>query len=236
MLRKQCIEPLHESRSEWLLITELGRRLGMAQHFPWKSEQEMVAFELAPSGYSFDYLLNEKPEGVFYAEKKYANPDGLFRSPSGRIEIYSEALEKAGFDPLPTFLEPERGPNRGDKNFLKKYPLILSSGNRNLYYTHSQHRGIKALNKACSEPFAEIGPRTAEEFGLKDGDPAVIETNRGRVKMKVKVDDRVAEGVVLVPHGWGGEANANLLTDVECREPIMGYPDMKSLQCTIKKA
>lgn len=33
-----------------------------------------------------------------------------------------------------------------------------------------------------------------------------------------------------------GEANANLLTDTQCREPIMGYPQMKSLLCGIKKA
>jgi anaerobic selenocysteine-containing dehydrogenase len=64
----------------------------------------------------------------------------------------------------------------------------------------------------------------------------VVETNRGRVKMKARVDKRVAEGIVLVPHGWGGDANANLLTDVACREPIMGYPDQKSLQCRIRKA
>jgi len=54
--------------------------------------------------------------------------------------------------------------------------------------------------------------------------------------MRAGVDERVADGVVLVPHGWEGDANANLLTDVQCREPIMGYPDMKSLQCSIRKA
>ena len=32
------------------------------------------------------------------------------------------------------------------------------------------------------------------------------------------------------------EANANLLTDTDCREPIMGYPRMKSLLCGVKKA
>ena len=63
-----------------------------------------------------------------------------------------------------------------------------------------------------------------------------VESNRGRVKMKARVDQRVSEGVVLVPHGWAGDANGNLLTDVNCREPIMGYPDQKSLQCAIRKA
>lgn len=235
MLRKKCIEPLHESWSEWKFFTELAKRLGMEDKFPWKTEEEMVAFELAPSGLSFDHLLNEKPEGVVYAAKSYERQDGLFRSPSGRIEIYSEAFEKVGFDPLPTFLEPERGPKRGKKDFLKKYPLILSTGSRNLYYTHSQHRNVEALRKISPEPMAEISPATAKQFGVQSGDPVVVETNRGQVIMKAGVDDRVADGVVLVPHGWGGEANANLLTDVQCREPIMGYPDMKSLQCSIRK-
>ena len=113
--------------------------------------------------------------------------------------------------------------------------MILSVGNRNLYYTHSQHHQVEALQNSTRKPLAEIGPETAEKFGIEDGEPIEVETNRGQVKMKACVDKRVAEGVVLVPHGWGGEANANLLTDVACREPIMGYPDQKSLQCRIRK-
>jgi anaerobic selenocysteine-containing dehydrogenase len=236
MLRKKCIEPPHESWSEWRFLTQLANRLGLGDSFPWKTEKEFVSFMIAPSGFSFDYLLNEKPEGDFYAEKKYEIPEGFLRTPSGKIEIYCDALEQVGFDPLPSYLEPERGPVRGEKSFLKKYPLILSVGNRNLYYTHSQLHQVKALRKLSPDPLAEMGPETAEKYGIADGDPVVVETNRGRVKMKASVDKRVAEGVVLAPHGWGGEANANLLTDVACREPIMGYPDQKSLQCRIRKA
>ncbi|MEE9568129.1 MAG: molybdopterin-dependent oxidoreductase, partial [Candidatus Binatia bacterium] len=236
MLRKKCMEPMNESWSEWRFLTELANRLGVGEKFPWKSEEEFVAFMVGPSGLSFDYLLNERPEGDFYAKKAYTVPESLFRTPSGKIEIYSEALEQVGFDPLPSYTEPERGPIRGDKAFLKKYPLILSVGNRNLYYTHSQHRHVRALKKIYPEALTEIGLETAKKFGIEDGDRILVETNRGRVKMKARVDERVAEGVVLVPHGWGGDANGNLLTDVNCREPIMGYPDQKSLQCTISKA
>jgi len=236
ILRKKCIEPLYESWSEWRYLTELGHRLGVGEKLPWKSEEEFVSFMLEPTGFSFDYLLNEKPEGDFYKEKDYAIREGLFSTPSGKIEIYSKALEDVGFDPLPSYLEPERGPVRGDKTFLEKYPLILSVGSRNLYYTHSQHRQVKALKKVYPEALTEIGPETARKFGIDDGDQVVVETNRGWVKMKARVDERVVEGVVLVPHGWGGEANGNLLTDVNCREPIMGYPDQKSLQCRIRRA
>jgi len=190
---------------------------------------------LKPTGLSFDYLLNEKPQGDFYAEKKYSIPEGLFRTPSGKIEIYSDTLKAAGFDPLPSYLEPERGPKRGNSSLRKKYPLILSVGNRNLYYTHSQHRGVGKLKAIYPEGLTEIGPETAELYGIEDGDTIQVESNRGRVTMKARVDERVAEGVVLVPHGWGGDANGNLLTDVNCREPIMGYPDQKSLQCAISR-
>jgi anaerobic selenocysteine-containing dehydrogenase len=236
MLRKKCIEPLHKSWTEWMFITELAKRLGLEEQFPWKSEEEFVSFLLGPSGFSFDYLLNEKPEGDFYAEKKYEIPEGLFHTPTGKIEIYSETMEKAGFDPLPTYLEPEKSPRRASKEFSERYPLILSVGNRNLYYTHSQHRQVRVLKKIYPEALTEIGPETAQRFGIKNGDMVVVETNQGQARMKVRVDERVAEGVVLVPHGWGGDASGNLLTDVTCREPIMGYPDQKSLQCTIRRA
>ncbi|MBW2311621.1 MAG: molybdopterin-dependent oxidoreductase [Deltaproteobacteria bacterium] len=236
MLRKKCIEPLHESRSEWRFLTELAERLGVGDRFSWNSEEELVAFELEPSGLSFNYLLNEKPEGDFYGEKQYEVPEGQFKTPSQKIEIYSETLERAGFNPLPSYQEPERSPMSGNRKFLKAYPLILSSGNRNRYYTHSQHRSVNALMEKNPEPLMEIGPETAKRFTIEDGDTAIVETNRGHVRMKARVSERVAEGVVLVPHGWGGEANANVLTDAQCREPIMGYPQMKSLLCSIRKA
>jgi anaerobic selenocysteine-containing dehydrogenase len=235
MLRKKAIEPFHESWSEWKLFTELAKKLGMGDQFPWKSEEELVAFELGPTGLTFEQLLEEKPEGTFYQQKEYGMKDGRFSTPTKKIEIYSDALEKVGFDPLPTYLEPRRSP-LNTPELLEKYPLILSTGNRSLFYTHGQFREIKSLRKENPEPKAEIGPRTALRYGIKDGDQIAIETNRGSVRMKANIDERVAEGVVLIPHGWPAEANANLLTDAQCREPIMGYPDMKSLLCAIKKA
>lgn len=235
MLRKKAIEPLYESWSEWKFLTELAKKLGMGEQFPWKSEEELIAYELVPTGLAFQDLLKEKPEGAYYQQKQYGMKDGKFSTPTGKIEIYSEALERVGFDPLPTYLEPRRSPI-STPDLLRKYPLILSTGNRNLYYTHGQFRRIKPLKDKSPEPKAEIGPKTAVQYGVKEGDDVFIETNRGTVRMKAHVDEKVAEGVVLVPHGWPREANANLLTDAECREPIMGYPDMKSLLCAIRRA
>lgn len=235
MLRKKAIEPLYESWSEWKLLTELAKRLGIGKNFPWQTEEELVTFELARTGLTFGQLFKEKPEGAFFKKKSYGMKEGGFLTPSGKIEIYSDVLEKVGFDPLPTYREPQRSPLNSPE-LLIKYPLVLSTGNRNRYYTHGQFRGIISLKEKNPEPRAEVGPETAQTYGISNGDDVVIETNRGFVRMKARVSERVAEGVVLVPHGWSGEANANLLTDTDCREPIMGYPEVKALLCAMRKA
>lgn len=234
MLRKKCIEPLGEAWSEWKVFTELAKRLGIGEMFPWKSEEDLVRHELGPSGLTFDELLYEKPEGAFYQEKTYGIPPGLFKTPSGKIEIYSDAIAHVGFDPLPAFVEPARSPRSKDQAMLARYPLILSTGNRNYFYTHSQFRNLEALRHENPEPVAEISPATAARYSVANGDRVVIETNRGQVKMKAHIEERLADDVVMVPHGWPGEQNANLLTDTNCREEILGYPDMKSLMCSIR--
>ena len=73
MLRKKCIEPLGESWSEFKFLKSLAERIDASDKFPWKTEEEFVSSILEPSGFSFDYLLNEKPEGDFFSEKKYSN-------------------------------------------------------------------------------------------------------------------------------------------------------------------
>ena len=60
--------------------------------------------------------------GAFYMEKKYGM-EGFevkgFSTPSRKIEIYSETFEKAGFDPLPTYREPDQSP-LGDLAIVSK--------------------------------------------------------------------------------------------------------------------
>ena len=233
MLRKKAIEPLDESWSEWRFYTELAKKIALEEFFPWKSEKELVRFELGPTSLTFDQLLFEKPEGAYFGKKKHEIDETTFSTPTRKIELYSDEMARLGFDPLPVYLEPQISP-LSCPELLKKYPLILSTGNRNLYYTHGQFRRIAKLHHQNPEPFAEIGPKTAERFGIQNKDTVRIETNRGSVRMKVHVEEKIAEGIVLVPHGWPGEANANLLTDTCCREPIMGYPEVKSLLCSIK--
>ena len=238
MVRKKAIEPLYESRSEFMFWKGLSEKAGLGEFFPWQTDEEVVELELQPTGLEYKELKDKKAAGCYYSEKKYGM-GGFevkgFPTPSKKIEIYSETFEKEGFDPLPTYREPDQSP-LGDPLRFQKYPLILTTGARILYYTHTQHRNIKGLRERSPEPFAEIHPKTAEKYGVKDGDSMIVESNRGKIIVKARVSEDMMEGVVSIPHGWSGEANVNLLTDVHCREPIMGYPQMKSQLCSIRKA
>jgi anaerobic selenocysteine-containing dehydrogenase len=238
MIRKKAIEPLYEGRSEFTFWKELAKKMGMGDVFPWETDEEVVELELKPSGLSYKELKEEKIVGAYYMPKKYGM-EGYevkgFSTPSKKIEIYSETFEKAGFDPLPTYREPDQSPLHSE-TLYQQYPLILTTGARILYYTHAQHRNIRDLKERCPVPFAEMHPKTAEKYGIKDWDSIVVESNRGKIMVKALVTEDMMEGVVSIPHGWPGEANVNLLTDVHCREPIMGYPQMKSQLCSIRKA
>jgi len=237
MLRKKVIDPLYECKSEFTFWKELATKMGMGDVFPWKSDEEVVELELKSSGLSYNELKEEKIAGAYYMEKQYgmgAYEIKGFSTPSKKIEIYSETFAKAGFDPLPTYREPDQSPL--NKDLAAKYPLILTTGARILYYTHGQHRNIEDLKKHCPDPYAEIHPKTAGQYGVNDGDDILVESNRGQIKVKALLTEDMAEGVVSIPHGWPGEANVNLLTDLHLREPIMGYPQMKSQLCSIRKA
>jgi hypothetical protein len=65
--------------------------------------------------------------------------------------------------------------------------------------------------------------------------PVCFFRNKGKDRRRA-AGSTPREGLVLVPHGWPREANCNRLTDAQCREPIMGYPQWKGLLCSIRKA
>ena len=235
MLREKAIEPVGECRGVLDIYRALGERLGFGEEFPWEDEKDLVKDLLGPCELNFDVLNKEKPGGAFYQETSYEMTEGMFRTPTGKIEIYCQALADVGFDPLPTYLEPEKSPQGKRWGELgERFPLILSNGQRNIFYTNSQMHHLDSMRKESRYPKAEMGPETAEKYGIRHDEEVYIETDRGRARMRASVDARVAEGVVLVPHGWSGEANCNLLTDCQSREPIMGYPTWKSQLCSVR--
>lgn len=218
---------------DWKIWWELGKSMGYGKYFPWKNFAEAADALLQSAGCSYEEL-KKHPEGIIFAVPAGKLLENGFYTFSGKIEIYSQSLESNGYDPLPVYQEPMES-IVSTPEIARDYPLTLTTGARQPMYLHSQHRNIASLNKLLPEPWLEINPQTAAAFAVNDGNTVIVESPRGSVTMKARVTDGILPDVVHLPHGWA-QADCNLLTDHEQRDPISGFPGLKSSLCRVRKA
>ena len=76
--------------------------------------------------------------------------------------------------------------------------------------------------------------KTAARYGISDGDMMKVETTKGTIEIKASTTEDLHSGILSIPHGWA-RANANQLTELEPRDPVTGYTEMKALLCRVSK-
>lgn len=250
--RNRIVPPQEGAKNDYLILAELANRLGYGQLFP-QSEEEMLNFVFQQSPRLLEQLKSQ-PEGIplpssamIYEKyrKGLLRKDGKpgFETPSGKFEISSALFEKYGYDPLPIYQEPTEGP-LGSPKLREEFPLVLTTGTRIQSAFRSQHLNIPALLTLQDKPNILIHPADAKPRGIKNGDKVLLKTKRGQVPFYAKVTERIVKGVIEANMGGGGplqpaawrEANVNVLTDPENRDPISGFPVFKALLCEVEKA
>ena len=258
----KVVEPLEESRPDWRIICELGKKMGYAEYFPWKSEEEAINEQLRPLEITCEDL-KAHPEGIIidtppFLYKKLKGPFGKiirgilkmtkfgdypqmylkykakgFMTPSKKVEIFSDRLKELGQDPLPVYREPAESPvSRPD--VAKDYPLILIAGTKLAQYTHSMMRNIPGLKQQFPENLLEIHPSTAARIGIQNNDRVRVESLRGSIQCAAHVTEIVDPRVVHLYHGFS-QCNCNILTDHRAFDPITGSTGLKSSLCRVKK-
>lgn len=146
MLSRKILDPIGESWPDWKFYSELGRRMGYRSFFPWDREREVVEHFLGASRVTLKEL-EEHPEGVWFGRRCYdITAKNQIRTPSQKIEIYSQILAEAGQDPMPVHREPTQSPLRSP-DLVEKYPLTLLTGARMEEYTHWQMKNVPELRK-----------------------------------------------------------------------------------------
>ena len=264
VLSPKVVEPLGESRSDWEILCELGRKMGYAEDFPWKTREEAIDYELAPLGITCE-KLRAHPEGMTITTpplmyKKFSGFfGGIVRSilKATKFKDYPEMYKK--YDSfLGGFLTPSKKVDLYSKrleelgcdplpvyrepaespisqpDLAREYPLVLVTGVKLEMYTHSMMRNIPGLYEQFPENLLEINPETAAGLGIGDGDVAGVESPRGRVECKTYVTDRIDPRVVSLYHGFT-ECNCNVLTDNGAIDPITGSTGLKSSLCRVEK-
>lgn len=225
----------------------------------WNSLLDLYNDFMRPSGMTYDQLVEKgwvfpppgHPTQPYYRhEKGLLRKDGKpgFNTPTGKVEFYSSHLERMGYDPLPSYQEPHMSPY-STPELAKEYPLILSTGRRNILFFHAEHRNIWSLRELEPHPVIEIHPDTARSLGINDGDWVWIENPNGRCKRKARYFPGIDPKVVQAPHGWWlpekkpedlfglWEVNINqLLPDGTQAKCGFGGAQYKSVLCKVYKA
>ena len=238
LLCKKAIDAPGEAWPDWKFWAELARRMGYDEYFPWQTVDELIDFYLEPSGVNVKHLM-ENPSGIPFGQLK---DDEYFRqhpeeqrfpTPSGKIELYCDALVQMGYDPLPYYTEPPESPVSSPE-LAREYPLILTTGARIMEYKNRTLRNIPKLLKKAPEAFVEIHPQSARKYGISDGDMVIVESKRGSIEIRARVTEDIMPGVINIPYGWA-ECNVNILTDDAPACPESGYPSLKALLCRMKR-
>ncbi|NEV61881.1 molybdopterin-containing oxidoreductase family protein [Thiorhodococcus minor] len=244
--RRAVVAPKGEARPDGTIFLQIAQRLGMGAQFwegdleaSWAEAAEGIPEEIREEVYS-------NPDGVtVYAdaieelvEHGFLDADRLYRlrgfpTASGKVELDSSELREAGHDGLPIYREPAESPV-ATPEIAVDYPLVLTSGARTKFDTHSQHQYIARMRRAVPSPLVEIHPLDADSRDIRDGETVAVRSPRGAVRFVARVTDKVKPGVVHCSHGWNS-ANINELTDDRHLDPISGFPPFKSGLCQVER-
>jgi len=242
VLAQQQAEQVGECKQDEVIFAELARRLDL----PHADEDPADVFDqqLAPLGITYEDLAASGPIQIPMRYRKFE--EGGFRTPTGKIELYSTRLEELGYDPLPGYSEPPESP-LSTPELAERFPYILITGARLPVFFQSEHRQIPKLRRARPEPQVEIHPETAARHGIEHGDWVVISSPRGSIRQRALVTEDIDPRVVHCQHAWwfperAGwehgifESNANMLTSqAPPYDPAMGTYQLRGLLCSIEK-
>jgi anaerobic selenocysteine-containing dehydrogenase len=246
VLANQRAVRIGECKSDEEIFVELARRMKLDSCT--EAVEDVLNSQLKAGGLdvTFAELKQLGHIKLPFRYHKYENERG-FKTPTGKIELYSTRLEAMGYAPLPYYEEPPESPcSRPD--LIDTYPLVLTTGGRIPFYFNSEHRQVDKLRRAHRDPTAEIHPETAQRYGIRSEDWMWIETQRGRIRQKARLTAGIDPRVVSAQHGWwfpeepGPEygvwtSNVNVLTDNQPPfDPAMGTYQLRGLLCRVEPA
>jgi anaerobic selenocysteine-containing dehydrogenase len=235
------IDPPGEAWSDMKIFNELAKRLGLGHYF-WEDVDEVLDFMLEPSGLTFEEF---KKTRILYPKKYYlkGNEDRIFKTPSGKMEIYSRQMERLGIAPMPYYEEMIKAKQVADES--DDYPLILTN-RKETGFMLSGYRIDQGMRKRYPEALVEIHPETAAQAGVGEGDMVNIETKKGRIAQKARLNPELDPRVVMPAFGWWypeeeanlyewRKSNLNILVDGYPEELSTGAVQLRGIPCRIYK-
>jgi anaerobic selenocysteine-containing dehydrogenase len=235
---QKLVDPPGEAWSDGKFLIELAKRLNLDKFPKWKNMREFTEWRLKDTGYTFEDL---KQKGLVHYPMEYKTYEKRgFKTPTGKVELYSTWCEKFGYDPLPNYREPYEGEIENPE-LAEKFPLIFT-GRREIFYTKTAGHNLSWARKIMPHNTLEIHPDTAKARGIENDDWVWVENSKSkRIRVKAKVTEKIHPKVVSAVACWwepdkpGPEhgcldQNINVLASSDPPyDPVAGTPPMKRI-------
>jgi len=225
----QAIDALGECRSNVELFRALASSMGFNDTCFSESVDEMIDDALDSENPWLKGITRERMERerqvrlnfsgqspVVSGQSETTQPflpfaNGNFRTPSGKAELYSEAMKAKGLDPVAEFTPPQESRHGARSDFPLE--LLARKAENFLNSSFSNLPSVQAMEETN---LLEINSTDARARGITDGESVKVYNHRGEIFLTARVDGAVQPGVVSARLNWAklspGKRNINVLT------------------------
>ncbi|MCX6270289.1 MAG: molybdopterin-dependent oxidoreductase [Bacteroidetes bacterium] len=233
-LRMPAAEPSYETKPAWWIARQLGLKLGLDAWFNYKDYKEVLDWQLRQVGSSLEEMEKvgvkrlKRTKGPLYIGE---GEDYSFRTPSGKIQLWSKELADAGFDAIPSYT-PHPEPPDG------YYRLIYGRAPMHTFSRTANNPNLVAL---MPENSVWVNPKVAKLWGLIKDQKVWLKNQDGVIStfpIKVRITERIRWDSVYMVHGFGhhhkpltnaygrGVNDTEMITRV-MTDPVMGGTGMR---------
>jgi anaerobic selenocysteine-containing dehydrogenase len=241
-LSQAAIPKQGESLDNQELFRRLARAMGYDDPCFAESDEEMIRRLIDPGynplfeGISFESLMRDGfARAAVDSPRRTGMNSGKWPTPSGKIEIRSDALARQGLDPLPAYVPEKEGWYSEGKT---RFPLQVISAATH-YFIGASFQGVGRLREMNARQTFELGVADAAARGIGDGDLCRLYNDRGETFGHLRIVEGMLAGVVGAPKQLNGSTtpgghNANALTSQQTAD-LGGGPVFYSTLAEIEK-
>lgn len=202
------IAPLGEAKPNVEVFRLLAERMGFTEPCFRDTTEDLIAQALEAdnpflTGIDLPRLQKERVVRLTLPSRPHiAFADGRFPTPSGKVEFYSEAAARDGYDPLPTYEPAGESLDAPEAAALReRYPLMLVTPPAHEFLNTTFANLPGALDRE-KRPTVDIHPTDAAKRGIADGDLVRVFNDRGESRVYAQLRETVLPGVAVGTGVW----------------------------------
>ena len=216
----RVLEPLGDSRPDWVILTELARRMGHDWGYTHPSE---IMVEVAGIAEIFAGVSYERLAG-WRSLQWPVRADGT-DTPLLYTERFHTEDGRARLHPL-EWQPPAEAAGDG-------YDLSLDNGRLLEHFQSTNQTGQgPRVRHEVPHWFVEVSPKLARERGIEDGTWVRVTSRRDSVELRAVVTDRVRDDVLYMPIHHA-KPSMNKLTG-DHHDPVVNTPGYKETAVKIE--